>query len=76
MAPRNHAGFSFVFLLDERNPTAGPIYVHTFQMPPANDGRSRINNWAFEKSQSVYGAARTVATWIREQRENVGKEGS
>jgi hypothetical protein len=66
MTPRHHGGFDIVFLYDERNPTSGPIYVHAFENPPASDNRSLIQNWTFEKSDPVYGAARKVATWIRQ----------
>lgn len=65
-APRQHGGFSIVFLYDERNPTSGPIYVHAFQNLPQPDNRSLIQNWVFEKEQPVYGGARKVASWIRE----------
>jgi hypothetical protein len=65
LTPRNHAGFSIVFLYDERNPTSGPIYVHAFQSPPAADNRALLQNWQFDKSESVYSAAHQVATWIR-----------
>ena len=66
LAPRQHSGFSIVFLYDERNPTGGPIYVHAFQNPPQPDNRSLIQNWVFPKEQPVYGAARQVANWIKE----------
>ncbi len=65
-APRHHGGFNIVFLYDERTPTSGPIYVHAFQNPPQPDNRSLIQNWVFEKDQPVYGAARKVASWIRD----------
>ncbi|MDB5072083.1 MAG: hypothetical protein JWM87_3194 [Candidatus Eremiobacteraeota bacterium] len=68
MAPRNHGGFNVVFLYDERNPTSGPIYVHAFENPPSPDNRALIQNWTFPQDRSVYGAAREVATWIREQK--------
>lgn len=65
--PRQHAGFQFAFLYDERSPTAGPIYVHAFQSPPGSDGRSLVQNWTFDhRTDPVYGAARRVAQWVRE----------
>ena len=67
MAPRNHAGFCFVFLYDERNPLSGPIYVHTFQSPAGPDNRALLNNWQFDKGENVYGCARKVAAWVKQQ---------
>lgn len=66
LTPRSHAGYSIVFLLDDRTPTSGPIHIHVFQSPPAPDNRSLIHNWTFNKTDSVYSAARSVAHWIRE----------
>src|ERR1700685_2620989 len=48
LTPRQHHGFSIVYLFDERSPTSGPIYVHAFQNP-AVDGRALIQNWTSTK---------------------------
>lgn len=65
LTPRQHHGFSIVYLFDERSPTAGPIYVHAFQSPVV-DGRAMIQNWTYTKEDPVFSAAREVAKWIRE----------
>jgi hypothetical protein len=64
MAPRRHGGFDMVYLYDERNPTSGPIYVHVFESAAVN-GRALMHDWTFTKDDPVYGAARTVADWVR-----------
>lgn len=65
LTPRQHHGFSIVYLFDERSPTSGPIYVHAFQSPVV-DGRALIQNWTYTKDDAVFSAAREVAKWIRE----------
>jgi hypothetical protein len=64
-APRQHHGFSIVYLLDQQNPTSGPIFVHAFQSPMV-DGRALVRDWTYSKDFPVFSAARDVATWIRE----------
>lgn len=71
VAPRSHHGFDMVFLYDERNPISGPIYVHVFQSPPPVDNRALMQNWTFTKDDPVYGAARKVANWIRENEHSI-----
>ena len=63
--PREHRGFTIVFLLDIHNPTSGPIYVHALQSQPSTDGRVVVHDWEFTKDDPVYSAAREVADWIR-----------
>jgi hypothetical protein len=69
LTPRQHHGFSIVYLFDERSPTSGPIYVHAFQSP-AIDSRALIQNWTYTKDDPVFSAARSVANWIRENEQH------
>jgi hypothetical protein len=64
LTPRQHHGFSVVFLYNPQSPTAGPIYVHAFQNPPVAE-RSLIHDWTYTTDTPVFSAAHEVAAWIR-----------
>jgi hypothetical protein len=64
--PRQYLGFTIMFLLDVQNPTSPPISVHVFQSQPSTDNRAVMHDWKFTKDSPVYGAAREVANWIRD----------
>jgi hypothetical protein len=70
MAPRSYDGFQINFLLsDVRNSNPDALIVHVMETPPYTEKTRYIGETKeYKLEDSVYQAARDVASWIREHR--------